>query len=560
MIIEKGITLKNYKCFNEEGIFIERVFPINVVIGKNNSGKSSILDLILFLTKPNNEFLKLGRADKNADVILSEFMDEDLIKSSFNRNANGGQIPGNHQQYGLNFIGKKISYRITNVQNKPANQFISVNWKFVDYAKRYFQNYVSRTNYPLIGKQFSHITAERDIVPESPANHDKYDVTKNGTGATQLIQGIINNASLDSSLIEEALLEELNLIVKPDINFERILTQRIDNSKWEIFFDDNNNNRVALSKMGSGIKTVLLVLLNLIIRPIIEGQKPSSYVFAFEELENNLHPSLQRRLYHFIKNYSAKNNCYFFITTHSNIVIDSIGLDQNSQIIHVQNEGNEALVKAVESFDDQKEILKDLEVKASDILQANGIIWVEGPSDRVYINKWISLINPNLKEGLHYAIMFYGGRLLSNLSFENEWFNNDFIPLLKINTNAMVVIDKDRKKMNQKVSETKQRIEKEIGENNCWITKGREIENYLTSDIIQNWLKEKGLNDKFEQTQFDKLEDLISPIAPKIKYDLKKVIYSREISKHFTVGSFDRLDLKEKILNLEQNIRTWNSL
>ena len=33
-------------------------------------------------------------------------------------------------------------------------------------------------------------------------------------------------------------------------------------------------------------------------------------------------------------------------------------------------------------------MLNDLDVRASDLLQSNGIIWVEGPSDRIYIKRW----------------------------------------------------------------------------------------------------------------------------------------------------------------------------
>ena len=46
------------------------------------------------------------------------------------------------------------------------------------------------------------------------------------------------------------------------INFTRILVQT--SNAWEIYFEDSQGNRIALSKMGSGVKTILLVLLNLI--------------------------------------------------------------------------------------------------------------------------------------------------------------------------------------------------------------------------------------------------------------------------------------------------------
>ena len=44
--------------------------------------------------------------------------------------------------------------------------------------------------------------------------------------------------------------------------------------------------------------------------------------------------------------------------------------------------------------------LQDIGVTASDILQASSVIWVEGPSDRINVNRWIELIGANLIEGL----------------------------------------------------------------------------------------------------------------------------------------------------------------
>ena len=38
--------------------------------------------------------------------------------------------------------------------------------------------------------------------------------------------------------------------------------------------------------------------------------------------------------------------------------------------------------------------------------------------DRIYVNHWIKAKPSDLLEGLHYAIMFYGGRLLSHLCYD----------------------------------------------------------------------------------------------------------------------------------------------
>jgi hypothetical protein len=44
------------------------------------------------------------------------------------------------------------------------------------------------------------------------------------------------------------------------------------------------------------------------------------------------------------------------------------------------------------------------------------VIWVEGPSDRIYIRHWLKLADAHLTEEVHFSIMFYGGKLLSHLS------------------------------------------------------------------------------------------------------------------------------------------------
>ena len=70
----------------------------------------------------------------------------------------------------------------------------------------------------------------------------------------------------------------------------------------EIFLREGPHNLIPLSQTGSGIKTVLLILLNLVVYPKLVFKKPlSQFIFAFEELENNLHPAVQRRLFLYLR-------------------------------------------------------------------------------------------------------------------------------------------------------------------------------------------------------------------------------------------------------------------
>lgn len=37
MILDNSIKVKNYKCFGDEEQGFEKIFPINIIIGRNNS-------------------------------------------------------------------------------------------------------------------------------------------------------------------------------------------------------------------------------------------------------------------------------------------------------------------------------------------------------------------------------------------------------------------------------------------------------------------------------------------------------------------------------------------
>jgi predicted ATP-dependent endonuclease of OLD family len=366
----------------------------------------------------------------------------------------------------------------------------------------------------------------------------------------------------DSNLIQNELLTELTKILFPDIELVNIVSQRHGSNLWEIFFDTSNGDRIALSKMGSGIKTVLQILINLIVLPKYKNFSLDHCIFAFEELENNLHPAMQRRLFEYLRDFTITNDSTLFITTHSNIVIDIFGKDEISQIIHVKKQHGITVVNSAGSFVKNKLILKDLDVRASDILQSNGVIWVEGPSDRNYLNKWISLIDPNLKEGIHYSILPYGGRVLANFSFDYDYLERELIPLLKINTNAFVVIDKDGKKDTDRLNTTKSRIQSEIGSDNCWITAGREIENYLSKQSLEKWLSGKHeIKGVVTPDPKEKIEDFLKASISElsVKYNENKSAYSREITEFISLEDLDVLDLSQNINLMVNAIKEWNA-
>lgn len=497
-----SVKLTNYKCFGEKPQGFDSIMPVNVLIGRNNCGKSSLLDLIDYVVSPK-DLDKLGHKEKNPTFTMTLPLSEDVLRKVFKEGiSDESGIMGDHWEFGKTCIGKKIEVLI---RKDSRYDFIRIYPPLEPKgAKDYFDNVAEKLT-PFGNKNFRLLRSERNIRPEKRSPSMSMLVEQNGSGATRIIERLINDVNLPTDLVKETMRKELNKIMEPDSSFNDISVQQFESNDWEIFLKEENKGIIALSQSGSGLKTVLLVLINILLIPHVENSPLYNYIFAFEELENNLHPALQRRLFLYLRNLAVEKNTTFFFTTHSNVVIDLFSNDDQAQLCHIEHDGNEANIRAVKTYIEKAGIIEDLDIRASDLLQSNGVIWVEGPSDRRYINKWIEIWSEGkikegtIKEGTHYQCVFYGGSLLYHLSAEPiDNREEDPINILLTNRNAIIIMDSDKRSESQEINETKKRIGKEINDVGgfCWITQGKEIEHYISASVLRSYYNDKGISNE----------------------------------------------------------------
>lgn len=194
------------------------------------------------------------------------------------------------------------------------------------------------------------------------------------------------------------------------------------------------------------------------------------------------------------KKFDKKKNCasfeengigerQLFISTHSSVLIQeflSLGasasiyefdlkwidtsINQNSPNIlwdeYLQKEAIEGIVSRKTLFtsvrhidSNANNILDNLGAKGSDLLQTNGVIWVEGPSDVIYIKKWLEMYayenhKSSLQQGRDYEFQMFGGTLLDSLCLihEGEVAEESYkklVSMFSFSRNAFVVIDSD---------------------------------------------------------------------------------------------------------------------
>jgi len=564
-----SIKAQNYKCFEDELVF-ESLKRVNVIIGKNNSGKSSIIDVIDMVTTGEYSFEQTSwRNNTRPKIIYTSTITNEIVNRVFPGNMFNGQIGVNinHNTYGRHYIGRQISWTRTGGGNR-ASELINCQDHGINPSLKtltdpdYHRSLPSNMPIILEGKVFKRIAAERDIMPESD-NETMYPIMPNGNGLTNAIQSFLNHAHLPSSLIKKDFLGALNEIFAHDSEFTDIVCQLHKPSKmWEIFLEEKHKGQIALSKSGSGLKTVITVLASLLLIPSMEEKKLNSYVFGFEELENNIHPALLRRLNDYLYRASIEHDFMYFLTTHSSVLIDQFSKQNDAQIIHVTQSDGKATCRTTKTYIENNGILDDLDVRASDLLQANGIIWVEGPSDRIYINRWIELWSGGeLREGTHYQCISYGGRLLSHLSADLPELVNESVSILNTNRNAIMLIDSDMKHEDTSINDTKKRIVKEFEEigSLAWVTKGKEIENYIPKDIVNSfWTIEDSPQVEQYSSFFEHLDDLSDKEGT--RYSAKKPLLAEKLVGLMTKENLSPiLDLDKQMNEVCKSIRRWNS-
>jgi putative ATP-dependent endonuclease of the OLD family len=587
MIID-SLKFRGHGCFISEWAGFDRIKPVNLIIGRNNSGKSQLLDLVSMMCAGLEK-------NTNSEFLCSGVLDEITLGPKFLHIYSGGDLPENHwNEHGITLLGLPVEWQrdrggavssLTTTNPEGFSHIKSGSHMRLDFGNilppHYTEKRVQKTqealltvNTSLHNKKYRHLLADRDIAVET--QNPVLELLSDGRGATNIIRKFLTSTSLDAirNTVEHDLLGALNEIFGEDGHFAKIRTQEHDDGlffpvgNWEIHFGETEKGLIPLSKSGSGLKTVILVLLNLLVIPKIESRPLSDFVFAFEELENNLHPALLRRLLRYIDRFITKNESTVFLTTHSNVALDMFGSSEHAQIVLVSHDGTTARTSTIDTHFRRHDVLSELGARPSDILQANGIIWVEGPSDVIYVNKWIELASGGkFKEGRDYLCAFYGGALLARTQFAApDEAEPDFVNLFTANSKFLVVCDSDRTSKNASLKGRVQRIQDEVSKipnGMIWITQAKEIENYLPGTILKEALGLKApIEDPSAYERFFPAQKADgNSYAEKAlgMTHIDKIDLAMRCRPHMTKEAMEyRFDWKEKMDSIIEKIGLWN--
>ncbi len=305
-----SLRIQNFRCFKD--FTAEKLGDVNLIVGKNNSGKSSLLEAVWLCSDENKWVILTGLSHSKNEIINNtnldfiknfyynrEITEQDIIISCLNQpekyvRIQKGYLDQNnlfHKQMPKNTLEQ---IRLTpiilfrNTQNEITEQ-IFLNDKVAGFnigqSQPSFSDYFKVSYVTTENVDFNQLSKYFDMIQIFPEHK------KNIIDVLKTIEPTIEDFGFFDTYF-------FNLLGKKNANKSRFVQLRLSNGQL-----------VPMKSMGDGISTIFNILIN--------AYNAKDGILLIDEVENGLHFSVQKQVWQVLFDLSDKLKMQIFATTHS---------------------------------------------------------------------------------------------------------------------------------------------------------------------------------------------------------------------------------------------------
>lgn len=377
---------------------------LQLIAGPNNAGKSTLIRLFeLFFSDPSPEQLLEHQP-------LNAYYASEGPRALSRATLHFGHLSAEEEAAFAPIIRQRdktfsISLRSS---RKGKISFDASRKPGVEDARRFYEEVLSRFHFVKIPsiRMADGRMGEADSMERLMDTLEAVLVRKGNARSTTLQQTFARTMEPVEDLVREVL-DQSAVAIKDDLPFqENVVSFRLPNAEHALrgmltaaVIESNGVVSLPVAQRGTGFQSALVlgVLRYVATR---ESQEAGNTLFAIEEPEAFLHPQTQRAMAKIIRDISV--DAQVLVTTHSSVLVDSFSVERIARL-PLQPDGLEhSWTRRPLEPTDVGRLTRYCSAANSELVFANGVIFVEGEGDFAVLEKLLGRICGG--PGGHYAL------------------------------------------------------------------------------------------------------------------------------------------------------------
>ncbi len=331
----EDIEITNFRCFDR--LKVSGCKRINLISGKNNVGKTALLEAIFINSKPIKDTIFLLCDLRRESGKFSEILPEKMWSNFFFRQEVRSSCSietifddGSSKIVTLNIGHEQSISDSLDLAPNPVNLWLNTN---IDNIDRYNTIIISRIHH-------AHYHAQDTNKTLSPNINPKY-IQNSSFIPSSLIS---SNVSLTEEFDKARLSEKEDEVLRAFkiIDSSIIAVESFSIPEPTIYLKRHGEKRLPLSLFGDAMNRIAEIILK-----VINNQDS---ILLIDEIENGIHHSNQIALWEFLYRLAEQLNVQIFATTHSLEMTEAFikaGLDRQDSAAHFELTRHEKTNKIV---------------------------------------------------------------------------------------------------------------------------------------------------------------------------------------------------------------------